>query len=685
MILKKLTIKNIRSYKDAVVEFPEGSTLLLGDIGSGKTSILLAIEFALFGLQPGQKGNSLLRNNETEASVSLEFEVDGERVFIQRELERSGKSKSISQENTFIEYHGEKIEGSVTEIKNKILSILNYPQEFAKKTNDLYKFTVYTPQEEMKQIVLESNETRLNTLRHVFGIDKYKRIEENLDIFTSKLRQEVRVKEASLGNVELKNQTLNEKKMLVFQEEEKKIIIEKEANDVANLRIEKQKEIELLMNKINEKNKLENEKDKSELTLGNKKDTLSMYEREARMLKEQIKNAGSFNFNEKDIDILKNRIKPQEEILKDLNKIYIQAITSIQAETSRTNELKILRDKISSFEKCPTCLQIVNEEHKKNIVSKAEKELLQIQEFIDKSVKEEKETNTKIDQTKRLIDNLKQSLSQLEILKVRLESIKEKEKRIKEIDSQREKIMLDVEMINKHISGIDEILRGFKVYEEEYERKNKELRDIIIRENQVLVKKAEINKEIQFLQKQILDLEKEIKMIQETQKKLNYMKELEFWLNNKFVELVLFTEKNVMLKLREDFSKLFSSWFSILVTDTLTVKLDESFSPVIQQNDYDIDYDYLSGGERTAVALAYRLALNQTINSILSKIKTRDLVILDEPTDGFSESQLDKMRDVFQQLKVKQLILVSHEQKIEGFVDNIVRFRKEDGVTRIEK
>ena len=46
-----------------------------------------------------------------------------------------------------------------------------------------------------------------------------------------------------------------------------------------------------------------------------------------------------------------------------------------------------------------------------------------------------------------------------------------------------------------------------------------------------------------------------------------------------------------------------------------------------------MDYDFLSGGERTAAALAYRLALNQTINSILSKIKTRGIIILDEPTD----------------------------------------------------
>jgi exonuclease SbcC len=96
-----------------------------------------------------------------------------------------------------------------------------------------------------------------------------------------------------------------------------------------------------------------------------------------------------------------------------------------------------------------------------------------------------------------------------------------------------------------------------------------------------------------------------------------------------------------------------------------------------------LDYSYLSGGERTAIALAYRLALNQVINSMISKIKTRDLVILDEPTDGFSEQQLDKMRNVLDQLKVKQLIIVSHEQKIEGFVENVIKLKKENGVSQI--
>ncbi len=139
-----------------------------------------------------------------------------------------------------------------------------------------------------------------------------------------------------------------------------------------------------------------------------------------------------------------------------------------------------------------------------------------------------------------------------------------------------------------------------------------------------------------------------------------------------------------MLKLREAFSKQFNEWFNILVPEIFAVRLNEDFTPIIEQQDYSLDYSFLSGGERTAIALAYRLALNQVINSLLSKIKTRDLVMLDEPTDGFSEQQLDKMRDVLDELSVKQLIIVSHEPKIESFVENIIKFTKEGGVTKVE-
>jgi exonuclease SbcC len=59
------------------------------------------------------------------------------------------------------------------------------------------------------------------------------------------------------------------------------------------------------------------------------------------------------------------------------------------------------------------------------------------------------------------------------------------------------------------------------------------------------------------------------------------------------------------------------------------------------------------------------------------------LIILDEPTDGFSETQLDRLRLVLDELNIKQVILVSHESKIESFVDNIISLSKKDHVSEI--
>ncbi|MBW2979747.1 hypothetical protein KY307_03815, partial [Candidatus Woesearchaeota archaeon] len=70
-------------------------------------------------------------------------------------------------------------------------------------------------------------------------------------------------------------------------------------------------------------------------------------------------------------------------------------------------------------------------------------------------------------------------------------------------------------------------------------------------------------------------------------------------------------------------------------------------------------------------------ALNKVINDLMV-IKTKNIIILDEPTDGFSSEQLDKMRDVLEQLNAEQVIIVSHEKKIESFVDNIIRITKNE-------
>ena len=52
---------------------------------------------------------------------------------------------------------------------------------------------------------------------------------------------------------------------------------------------------------------------------------------------------------------------------------------------------------------------------------------------------------------------------------------------------------------------------------------------------------------------------------------------------------------------------------------------------------------------------------------------------MDEPTDGFSTEQVDKLRIILEEINIKQIIIVSHDPKIESFVDSVLRFEKKEG------
>ena len=676
MIIKKIKLKNIRSYENVEIIFSEGSTLLAGDIGTGKTSILMAIEFALFGLQPGQRGSSLLRNGENEGGAMIEFEIDGKKIIVERTLK---KSKAISQDYCSITIDEEKKEIAVTELKSQILELLNYPKEFSKKQNILYKFTVYTPQEEMKQIILQDPETRINTLRHVFGIDKYKKILENISIINTKIREEKRTKEGATMNLEQDRMNLISKESNIETKKEGLDILERDRIVKRDIRKRIEEEKEEIMKKIEEKIKLQQEVEKTRIIVSNKNENILNNEKLINQIQSQLDELLNLQFDEEKIQILENKIienKKEKAILHQKNIVVSSEINSIKTKNEDNEKLE---KKISSLEVCPTCLQEVDAIYRANVLNKTRNEI-----SINKTHLSELETTIReINQKEREIDGeinkFEREITDLKILKMKLSDLNEKKTRILEIKNNNLKLLEDVELLKNHNEILNKSIFELGKYGGIFEEKKRELDEAIRQERYAEIKFAEVKKEIEVFSSQILELKMRIKKTEEIRKELEYLSNLEDWLNKKFIPIISFIEKNVMIKLKTEFSNLFSEWFSILVTDSFNVRLDDKFTPIIEQRDYEIDYTYLSGGERTAIALAYRLALNQVINSILSKIKTKDLVILDEPTDGFSDQQLDKMREVLEQLNIKQLIIVSHEQKIEGFVENIIRLKKLNG------
>ena len=686
MLIKSIKLENIRSYLNQSINLPAGSVLLSGDVGSGKSSILLAVEFALFGVRRKHlSGNSLLRHGKNQGSVELMFVIDGKEVIIKRVLKR-GK-KDIQQEAGYIVINGIKKAGTAVELKTEILNLLGYPRELITKSKNLvYRYTVYTPQEEMKQILTEEQDERLDTLRKVFGIDRYKRIMENSTIFTRELKEKIKESSARIEDLGYKNKQREDRKKQIDELEIKLKELAPKLEIIGSRINESRGKLKEVEEKIKDQLSIKKELELCDVELKNKleqreqnKKREEELEKQTAELREELEGKTEIN-----IETLRNDIKEKEKQIELENNKILDIKNKINECRIRKNNSSEIKAKILSLNKCPICEQIVSKEHKESVLTRENDNM----EVFDKKIGELSGGTIGSEKTleflnKELVSRKKQE-QEFSIIKFKMDSLKEKEKMKSDISLIQEKIKEEIGRINTKKLELDKKVVEDKEIEEINKKLKEEVEFLVQEEKKLELDKRGFEREKEVINRDLVILDKEIEDKLKIKKKMNYLSELQNWLDNYFIKLMGVIEKQVMLNIYYEFNELFENWFGMLMEDeSISARLDEDFTPIIEQNGYETDIAHLSGGERTAAALAYRLALNKVVNDLMKDIKTKDLIILDEPTDGFSSEQLDKVRDVLEQIGVNQTIIVSHENKIESFVNNVIKINKNEHVSEV--
>jgi len=295
------------------------------------------------------------------------------------------------------------------------------------------------------------------------------------------------------------------------------------------------------------------------------------------------------------------------------------------------------------------------------------------------------QTSKKLILSRAEFERLQEENQKVAVYTVKRKSLEEKEHRNAQLHKENLSLQDAIKELKDRIEQVKEQLEGMDDLEQTYQKLRKELeqaqgaeREVEIQFNKMLERKEGIIRSMNELAEEIE--KKEIAHV-----KVKRLQEVHHWLTEYFMNTMEAIERQVFARVYHEFNSLFEHWFTLLVEDAVLIaRLDDSFTPVLQQNGYDTRLEHLSGGEKTACALAYRLALNKVINGLITNIQTKDLLILDEPTDGFSAEQLDKMREVLQELGQKQVVIVSHEPKIESFVDHVLKVRKLEHVSTIE-
>ena len=799
MQLHSLTLVNIRSYIKETIMFPQGSIMLSGDIGSGKSSILLAIEFALFGaMRPDLPAEALLRKGMTQGSVELEATIDGKRIVIKRNLKK--EQDVIKQIAGFVIINGVKKEGTPVELKAEVMGLLGYPEELVgKNKNYIFRFSVYTPQEDMKYILQESAEVRLDVLRKVFNVDKYKNIRENVQLYLRQMRieiastqgkvepldmlvgQELQIREElvikrkemgeMLPRLDLVRGVLGEKKKYqglldLAQKQRRELVEQKNMLEVARdekkrysdtlkkqgeqvqlqlqqLQLPEGKKLEGVSEELRraeiEKNHFIQRRQQTQFKVQTIQQKMNEIQQELKNLEDVIR---VLDEKEKRGEELVEQIADKEEVkdkamqIEELLEKTVELLTKNKTLMDSAKEVQL---QVIGLHHCPMCYQDVSEEHKHKIVMQ-EQQKVAMAETLLKDLQSKKELMAgQKDEFKRKIELIVEKEQQLiriqtEVMQLREKkrTMVEKQEVLRQLAQENNYAMEQWQAIEKEWTAeqwqqkIEELQNVYTLLLQQQQleqtvRQVVEQQRILEKESQLIEEKLievgaqlelkqdtteqmkELGEEIQriTLQEREMDvgivrlqtmvetfvnrkkeLDEIIAVLQEEKNTLLRQKEMYNWLEEYFLPLTFTIEKHIMMHIHRTFAEVFAEWFSILIDDSeVYATIDDGFCPVITQNGHEVSFANLSGGERTSVALAYRLALNKVIHELIQEVKTKELLILDEPTDGFSSEQLDKVREILERMPLKQTIIVSHEGKIETFVNHVIRVRKEGHVS----
>jgi len=202
LIPLKLLVKNFLSYRDNVPVLDlEGVHIacLCGDNGHGKSALLDAITWALWGASRARVQEELVYQGESDMLVDLEFQAGDGRYKVSRRFARASRGR---QGATFLEFFHSTGEGfqpitgnSVRETETKIRSLLRMDY-------DTFVNSAFILQGRADMFTTTTPSKRKELLGEVLGLSWYERLAEKARAKARGKDVSVRLLEAEIGNID---------------------------------------------------------------------------------------------------------------------------------------------------------------------------------------------------------------------------------------------------------------------------------------------------------------------------------------------------------------------------------------------------------------------------------------------------------------------------------------------------
>ena len=707
-MIKKLLLNNFLSHKNTHLEFNPGITVFVGHNGSGKTSIIDSITFALFDEHTRKSNRNLVTkgidqtlSDESGSIVVMDFSVGSVDYKIQRQINSVGhlvsaKLEQLKQNDSTLENKksipiyrpiisgerkqlGESVIGEVESILG-----INYPK---------LQIASIIQQGEINKIIDSQPKEFKELLNNMIGLDKLDRsfayMHSIIDDFRSLLREKTGGYDDNYIKT-LKNKTEENKNKIKTS----KISLENVYSDLfkrSNEMSEIEKEIEDLepkMGKLQEVKTLE-----ATLLKYLKEKSISLnidIEKNKKMLFE-VKNAFSILNNKNEVSITLQIIQcEKEELHKKMN--------AIEGELGKLNGFTECAKKIQIKDgKCPVCNSKITAINNMFDISHIKKELDKKQKektFVSSELTKLNVEDLNLRKREKNIISAEKTLSSydisadynVDILEQKISSLNADFQIVSKINfgNYAGANLLSCKVDDYSANLIDVIMKmrsdlvdiNLSVLNQKKLVRNKLSSELIEIQNQ----KAVLEKAISNLENEITEFDKLASELYSVSKFISDLEKIRSMVFNRD-GVVSSSLRTWALNLISIKSSDYINTFNVGISKISLLEKPREIKVMCYGKRGEIDIISLSGGEKVAVSLALRMGIAYLMGS--SKI---DFIVLDEPTSNLDEERrrsfVKIISDVFSKGvgPLSQIIIITHDEEIfeNSEIEQIYKFSMSD-------
>ena len=677
-MITSIELVDFLSHSDTKLKFEEGVTIFVGDNGAGKSSIIDAITFSLFGQHTRKSNKGLIRRGTNQGYAKIEFSIKDKQYETVRKIDSKGGLSAIFSETT----NNDRVEIAAGERKQFGESMTEQVEKTIGMDFEKLKIASIVQQGELNAIINAKPKEFKELLNAIIGIDKLDIASESMKKVTKEFREKIRTE---LGyddtHIEILTKDFEKYQCEIKETEPEKNQLELQKKEIDKELVELQEKEEIETPKRDKINQLELQK----------KELVRYVKETIEGIQQEIKE------NERKIHDCKNcfeELKLKTDFERKLEKVeeedkeVIKKIQEITSQTVSLKEKEKLAEKLQLKDnKCPVCDSIVEKLNPFFQEKHIKDELIKLKQDVDLKEKERimysQERDRFVTELQKIRDaeatlrahsiKTKEELvaiqNNTEIKKEKL-SLADNEnlEEISEIDDHTKLIFRNILKLELETKGFDE--GEFKNLKERIVGKRSNLSQIDLQMGGVLEKIEKAKKQSGVIEKSILELEKVKK----------YMSRLD-----KIQSSVFSRDGSVATSLRSwalnSISIKASDYLSILNTKIQRIALSEKARDVsiaCHSKTEVLELESLSGGEKVSVALALRLGMASLLGA-----SNLNLMILDEPTTHLDTERKKSLVDVLSQLSrieksqlPMQFLIITHDAEIfeNSNVEQIYKF-----------